>query len=439
MSTREIGVALLGYGTVGAAVDRVLHEQGDRIEGATGHRLRVVRALVRDLAKERDFTPEPGVLTADFARIRDDPSVRVVAEVMGGTEPACGYLLELLRAGKAVVTANKQLVARNGAELFAAASESGVQVRFEAAVCAAVPVIKVLRESLVASDVRRIQAIVNGTTNFVLEEMERGSTYAEAIAEAQLLGYAEADPADDVSGADAAAKMAILATTAFGSRVTVDDVDFDGIEGITKAHLDGARALGMAVRLVGTATRFDDAVAVRVRPSVLDREHPLAAVEGAFNAVVLHGDAIGEVTLQGPGAGGLETASAVVADLVAVAGTSGSGFLRNDPCRRRLALLAPDSFAARSYVHLELADQSGAAMQMTTALAANGVFVERQARLTDRDGADLHLLTRPVRERDLHAALARLEALPAVRGSVAALPVVGDVAVPAPETRAQAR
>src|SRR5207248_4849381 len=227
----------LGYGTVGAAVNRLLNEQADDIERATGHRLRVVKALVRDLGKERSWPALDGVLTTNVADILDDPSITVVAEVMGGVEETGGYVLECLRRGKHVVTANKQLVARRGLELFATASESGVQVRFEASVCAAIPVIKVLRESLVVTNVHRVLGIVNGTTNFILTRMEAGADYGEALAEAQRLGYAEADPTEDVSGADAAAKMAILATVAFGARVTPDDVLCEGIESMRPEHI----------------------------------------------------------------------------------------------------------------------------------------------------------------------------------------------------------
>src|SRR6185437_383162 len=207
MASVDVPVALLGYGTVGAAVNRLLQEQADDIERATGHRLRVVKALVRDTGKERQFEPAPGVLTTDFSDVTGDPSIALVAEVMGGVEPTGGYVLDLLRAGKHVVTANKQLVARRGAELFEAASGAGVQLRFEASVCAAIPVIKVLRESLVVTNVHRVLGIVNGTTNYMLTEMEAGATYEEALADAQRRGFAEADPTDDVSGADAAAKI----------------------------------------------------------------------------------------------------------------------------------------------------------------------------------------------------------------------------------------
>ena len=294
MAAVDVPVALLGYGTVGSAVDRLLREQAADIERATGHRLRVVKALVRDPERDRGDGAPP--TTTDFAEIRDDPEVAVVAEVMGGLDPAGEYVLELLRAGKPVVTANKQLVARRGDELFAAAAGGGVQLRFEASVCAAIPVIKVLREALVVTHVHRVLGIVNGTTNFVLTEMEGGATYDEALAEAQRLGYAEADPTEDVSGLDSAAKMAILATVAFGSRVTPDDVACEGLERIELADVEAARELDMVVRLVGSATLIDGQVDVRVRPALVDRRHPLAAIEGAFNAVSLQGDAIREIT-----------------------------------------------------------------------------------------------------------------------------------------------
>jgi homoserine dehydrogenase len=251
MASVDVPVALLGYGTVGAAVNRLLVESADEIERATGHRLRVTRALVRDTNKERDYPVGDGVLTTDFQSVLEDESIALVAEVMGGVEPTGDYVLDLLRAGKPVVSANKQLLARRSADLFAAASEGGVQLRFEASVCAAIPVIKVLRESLVVTNVHRVLGIVNGTTNFILTRMEEGAGYEEALAEAQRLGYAEADPTEDVSGADAAAKMAVLATVAFGSRVELADVAYEGIEGIKPHHVAAARALNTVVRLVG--------------------------------------------------------------------------------------------------------------------------------------------------------------------------------------------
>jgi homoserine dehydrogenase len=422
----DVPVALLGYGTVGSAVNRLLVEGADDIERATGHRLRIVRALVQDPGKERAFAADPGVLTTDFSAIRDDPAIAVVAEVMGGLDPAGPYVLELLRAGKPVVSANKQLVARRGDELFGAASEAGVQLRFEASVCAAIPVIKILRESLVVSNVHRVLGIVNGTTNFILSRMESGDDYASALAEAQRLGYAEADPTDDVSGADAAAKMAILATIAFGSRVTPSEVDCVGIVDITPQHHAAARELEMVVRLVGSATLVDGRVDVRVRPSLVDRRHPLAAVDGAFNGVMIQGDAIREITLEGPGAGGIETASAVVADMVSVIGTGGTGFLQNDACWRALERLPPGEARSPFYVQLDVDDRPGVLAHVARRLATHEVSVARLIQTPVDGGAALHVVLHEAPEGSVKAALAEITALPETRGRPTVLPVISD-------------
>jgi homoserine dehydrogenase len=422
----DVPVALLGYGNVGGAVARLLAESADDIERATGHRLRIVRALVRDPAREREHLPEEGVLTKDFASIRDDPEIGVVAELMGGLEPSGGYVLDLLRAGKPVVSANKQLIARRGAELFAAASESGVQLRFEASVCAAIPVIKVLRESLVATNVHRVLGIVNGTTNFILSQMEQGDEYADALAEAQRLGFAEPDPTEDVNGADAAAKMAILATVAFGSRTTPDDVEFEGIERVTQDHMRAARELEMTVRLVGSATLVDGKIDVRVQPSLVDRHHPLAAVEGPFNAVMLQGDAIREITLEGPGAGGLETASAVVADMISVIGTKGTGFLQNDACWRTLERLPRGELRSPFYLRVEVADQPGVLAQIAQRLAEQEVSIARLVQHQREGGATLHLVTHEARAGAVEAALGEIAELPETQSPPSALPVISS-------------
>jgi homoserine dehydrogenase len=426
MASVDVGVGLLGYGTVGSSVHRLLVDSADEIERATGHRLRVVRALVRDPAKDRPFAVDDNVLTTSFADVRDDPAVDVVAEVMGGLEPAGEYVHELLRAGKSVVTANKQLVARSGAELFATASAAGVQLRFEASVCAAIPVVKVLRESLVVSNVHRVLGIVNGTTNFVLSRMERGGSYAEALAEAQELGYAEADPTDDVNGADAAAKMAILATVAFGSRVALEDVERRGIEEIEQSHVKAAAQLGMVVRLVGIATLAGGRVDVRVQPALVDRAHTLAAVDGAFNAVMLQGDAIREITLEGPGAGGIETATAVVADLVSVVGTAGTGFLQNDACWRELERLPPSEWRSPFYVHLDVADRPGVLAHVTSRLATHEVSVAQLVQHLHEGQAALDLVLHEAPLGGLMAALVEIAALDEVLGPPFVLPVITE-------------
>ena len=426
MQSVDVPVALLGYGTVGAAVHRLLEESADEIERATGHRLRVTRALVRDPAKERPHAAPPGLLTDDFADIAGDGGVAVVAEVMGGLDPAGPHVLELLARGVPVVTANKQLVARRGAELFAAAAEGGVQLRFEAAVAAAIPVIKVLRESLVVTNVHRVLGIVNGTTNFILSQMEAGQSYAEALAEAQRLGYAEADPAEDVGGLDAAAKMAILATVAFGSRVPLDWVDVDGIEAVTREHVAAARALDLHVKLVGRATLLDDRVDVRVGPALVDTHHPLAAVAGAFNAVMLQGDAIREITLEGPGAGGSETASAVVADMVSIVGTTGTGFLQNDPVWRTLERLPPGELPSPHYLRLEVEDRAGVLAHVAQRLADERVSVARLVQQPADGHAVLHVVTHEAPAGRVEAALDAIRALPESRGDARAWPVVSD-------------
>lgn len=325
-----------------------------------------------------------------------------------------------------VVTANKQLVARRGPELFEAAAAGGVQLRFEASVCAAIPVIKVLREALVVTNVHRVLGIVNGTTNFILGEMGAGRTYPEALAEAQRLGYAEADPADDVGGVDAAAKMAILATIAFGSRVGLDDVTVEGIEGVGEAHVAAARALDMHVKLIGRATLANGRTDVRVGPALVDARHPLAAVEGAFNAVMLQGDAIREITLEGPGAGGSETASAVVADIVSIVGTIGSGFLQADPVWRALERLPAGEVASPWYLRLEVEDRAGVLARVAQRLADEDVSVARLVQQPEDSGAVLHVVTHEAPAGRVDAALAAIRALPDSRGEATALPVVSE-------------
>jgi homoserine dehydrogenase len=366
------------------------------------------------------------VLTTEIRDVLDDPSIAVVGEVMGGVDPAGEYVLELLRRGKHVVSANKQLVARRGAELFAAASAAGVQLRFEASVCAAIPVIKVLREALVVTNVHRVLGIVNGTTNFVLTEMEAGKSYGQALADAQAAGYAEADPSDDVTGADAAAKMAILATVAFNSRVDPDEVQTRGIDAIDPLDLAAARELEMVIRLVGAARLVDGSVDVRVNPALVDRHHPLANVEGAFNAVMLQGDAIREITLEGPGAGGIETASAVIADMASVIGTMGTGFLQNDAAWRELPRLPDGESRSPFYFRLEVEDRPGVLAHVADELARREISIARLIQHANGDGAALHVVTHEARAGALAAALEAFASLTDVRRCSHPLPVISD-------------
>ena len=427
MASVDVPVALLGYGTVGSAVNRLLTDSADDIERATGHRLRVVKALVRDAGKERDYPPSGGVLTTDFREIADDPSIAVVAEVMGGVDPTATSVLELLSRGKHVVSANKQLVAQRGAELFAAASAAGVQLRFEASVCAAIPVIKVLRESLVVTNVHRVLGIVNGTTNFVLTEMEAGKQLrrgARGRAGARLrrgrsdrrrLGCRcsrqDGDPRD---------RCLQLARRPRRRRRTPASTTVDA------ADVKAARDLDMVIRLVGAASLVDGSFDVRVEPALVDKQHPLAKVDGAFNAVMLQGDAIREITLEGPGAGGTETASAVIADMVSVIGTMGTGFLQNDAAWRELPRLPSGESSSPFYFRLSVEDRPGALARVADELAQRDVSIARLLQQPNGNGAALHVVTHEARAGALADALEALGSLPEVHKRSRPLPVISD-------------
>ena len=425
MTSEPLGIGLLGYGTVGSAVDRLLRERADVVERVAGRPVRVVRALVRDTAREREGAA-PGLFTDRFEDIRDDPSIKVVAEVMGGVEPTLGYLRELLERGVSVVSANKQLLARHGAELQAAADRGGAQLRYEASACAAIPVVRVLQESLVAAGVDELIGIVNGTTNFVLTEMEGGKSYDEALADAQARGYAEADPTDDVSGADAAAKMAILATVAFNSHFDLADVEYSGITEIDALDVAAARQLDMVIRLVGAARLVDGHVDVTVQPALVDKQHPLAKVDGAFNAVMLQGDAIREITLEGPGAGGVETASAVIADITSVIGTMGTGFLQNDAAWRTLPKLPDGDSVSPFYFRLDVEDRPGALARVADELAQREISIARLLQHQNGNGAALHVVTHEARAGALRDALEALGQLDEVHGRSRPRPVISD-------------
>src|SRR4030081_1706149 len=295
-------VGLLGSGTVGSAFVELLDERAQEIERFNGRRPVICGTLTRT--------------RGDFEEILGEAELMV--ELMGGINPAREYLMRAMRAGRHVVTANKQRLSQHGEELFNTAREHDVRLRFEAAVAGVVPVVRVLEESLSATPIERIHGIVNGTTNFILTEMAHGASYAEALKDAQRRGFAEADPSDDVSGRDAAAKMAILARLAFGAPVRLQDVSYEGIEHLESDDLEYARERGLGRKLIGTAERRDGGLSVRVHPAFLYAGHPLSSVSGPFNAVTVESEAITEITISGPGAGGRQTASAVLGDVVSV-------------------------------------------------------------------------------------------------------------------------
>lgn len=428
-SPAVIGVGLLGCGTVGGALVSLLTAEADVIAARTGMRLEVRRVAVRDVAGARARVTDlaPDVFTDDPASVVADPDVAVVVELMGGIEPARTLVLEALNAGKPVVTANKALLAAHGPELHGAAARAGVDLLFEAAVAGGIPVVRPLRESLLGEPIRRVMGIVNGTTNYILTRMaEEGASYEDALAEAQRLGFAEADPTADVGGADAAAKAAILATIAFGVDVHLDDVHTEGIEGITADDIAFAAANGQVVKLLAIAEAVPgdgtDRVAVRVHPTLVDDDHPLASVRLSYNAVFVEGGAVGRLMFYGPGAGGGPTASAVLGDLIDAADN------RRQGSSASLGVLAPatvvpvDELRSGFYVAIEVADEPGVLAEVAGVFGRHGVSIRSMVQdNTDVDdngdrprGAHLAFVTHIARGADVAATIADLGALPTV-------------------------
>ncbi|HEV7943415.1 MAG TPA: homoserine dehydrogenase [Solirubrobacteraceae bacterium] len=400
-------IGLLGHGTVGAAVASMIERRADTIAGLTGRPPTVCGVLTRS--------------SGSFAEILDRSEV--VIELIGGIEPARGYVLEALRAGRHVVTANKQLICEHGEELFAAAQQSGVQLRFEAAVAGVVPVVRVLRESLAGIEVKRIHGIVNGTTNFILSAMESGADYEHALAQAQASGFAEADPEADVSGADAAAKMAILARLAFGTPVRLADVRYEGIEHLISDDLQYARELGLSLKLIGTAERLPDGVCVHVHPAFLYAGHPLASIGGQFNAVTVEADAITEITMSGPGAGGPQTASAVLGDLLSVISGAGSPGPPLLPATAMPLLADADS---AFYLHMEVADEPGVLVAVAGVLDRSGASVKSVLQRGLGENARLVMVTHPLSESCLRSAVREIGELPFVRSAPRAIRVIEE-------------
>jgi homoserine dehydrogenase len=383
-------IGLLGRGTVGAAFAELLPRHAERIERITG--------LAPSLS---------GVLTRSSGSFEEIlAGSDLIVELIGGLEPARDYVLRAMRSGKHVVTANKRLLSRHGEELWELARTEGVQLRFEAAVAGVVPVIRVIQESLAGAEVDRVHGIVNGTTNFILSEMARtGSTFAEALSEAQRLGYAEADPTEDVDGSDAAAKMAILARLAFDTPVHIDQVRYDGIEHIQPDDLEYARELGLGLKLIGTAERIDGGLSVRVHPAFLYPGHPLASVGGPFNAVTVESEAITEITMSGPGAGGPQTASAVLGDVISAMIPPAS-----TPAAAHRLEIVQDVVSA-FYLHLEVADEPGVLARVAQVLSDHGVSVKSVVQKGLGDQARLVMVVHPVLESRFDSAMTEIAGL----------------------------
>jgi homoserine dehydrogenase len=398
-------VGLLGHGTVGSAFAQLLSERSEHVVRITGMRPELAGVLTRS--------------RGDFADILERSDL--IVELMGGVEPARDYVLRAMEAGRHVVTANKQLLSRHGEELWAAAREHGVQLRFEAAVAGVIPVIRVIQESLAAAHIDRLHGIVNGTTNFILTEMARtGASFAEALAQAQELGYAEADPTDDVNGSDAAAKMAILARLAFNTPVHLDQVRYEGIEHITADDMAYARELGLGLKLLGTAERIDGGISVRVHPAFLYGGHPLASVSGPYNAVTVESEAITEITMSGPGAGGPQTASAVLGDVISAMIPPAS----TPETTERLEVVADVESAF--YLHMEVADRPGVLAQIAQILGLQGISVKSVVQSGLGDNARLVMVVHPVLESRLFAAVELISRLEFLRSRPRAIRVIEE-------------
>lgn len=415
--TRTVTVGLLGCGNVGGPLCRLIQEGGKEIAARTGIDLRVGPVAVRSLSKDRGVDVPAEQFTTDGASVVIDPNVDIVVEVMGGIEPAREYITAALRAGKPVVTGNKELLANVGAELFAAADEAGVDLLFEAAVAGGIPIIRPLRESLLGERINRVMGIVNGTTNFILTQMaEHGSGYAEALAEAQQLGYAERDPTADVEGYDAGAKAAIIASIAFGARVVAGDVYHEGIADITDTDIAYAAQMGYRIKLLAVCERFDDdSVAVRVHPTMIPVDHPLASVSGSFNAVFVEGDAVGDLMFYGRGAGGLPTASAVLGDVLDAAQNLAKGSHASIGTLGRCRIRPIDELRSAFYLNLEVNDRPGVLAAVAGVFGEHGVSI----RSMEQEGLDgvarIVFITHAAEEASVRATLKQLSALAAVR------------------------
>ncbi len=398
-------IGLLGRGTVGGAFEQAVAVHARRIERMTGMQPVISGVLTRSIGT--------------FEEILDGSDL--IVELIGGIDPARDYVLRAMRAGRHVVTANKQLLSQYGEELWEAAREHGVQLRFEGAVAGVVPVIRVLQESLSGATIDRVHGIVNGTTNFILSEMARtGMAFEQALAEAQRLGYAEADPAEDIDGRDAAAKMAIIARLAFDTPVHLDQVRYDGIEQIQPDDLEYARDLGLGLKLIGTAERVDGGLSVRVHPAFLYPGHPLASVNGPFNAVTVESEAITEITMSGPGAGGPQTATAVLGDVISAMIPPAS-----TPATMDVLALVQDVVSS-FYLHLEVADQPGVLAQVAQVLAEHQVSVKSVVQKGLGDQARLVMVVHPVLESRFAAAMAQIGELDVMRRPPRAIRVLEE-------------
>src|SRR3954470_1015630 len=422
-----VRVGILGCGNVGSALVGLLAANADLITRRSGVRIEVARVAVQNVTKERGVAFAAGVLTNDAESVVADPDVDVIVEMIGGVEPARSLILTALKSGKPVVTANKELLANFGEELFEAAETAGVDLLFEASVAGGIPLLRPLRESLAGERIRRVMGIVNGTTNYVLTRMtEEGSSFAEAVAEAQELGYAEPDPTADVDGFDAAAKAAIIASIAFGARVVAGDVSREGIRAVTADDIGAAAELGYVVKLLAVTEEHDGAVSARVHPAMVPVGHPLASVRGSYNAVFIEGEAVGQLMLLGRGAGGGPTSSALLGDLIDAAKNlhaGARGATIGTLARKRIRPI--DETASQFYVSLDVVDRPGVLAAIAGVFGRHKVSIQSMQQKGQGEDARLIFVTHLAREADVAATIREVRDLEAVEQVGSVMRVVG--------------
>ena len=425
---RTLKLALLGCGTVGSEVYRLLAQQSDDLAARIGARLEVVGVAVRRPGRARAVPVDAALLTGDAMELVTRPDVDIVIEVIGGIEPVRSVLLAAMKSGKSVVSANKALLAEDGATLHEAARENGADLYYEAAVAGAIPLLRPLRESLAGDEVHRVLGIVNGTTNYILDRMDTsGAGFADALEEAQALGYAEPDPTADIEGFDAAAKAAILAGLAFHTGVTAADVYREGITGVTAADIASARELGHVVKLLAICERRNGGVSVRAHPAMIPRTHPLAGVREAYNAVFVEAEAAGRLMFYGAGAGGVPTASAVLGDVVAVARNRMAGTRGPDASTyARLPALPMGEARTRYHVALDVADRPGVLARVAETYARHEVSIKAVRQEGRGEDAQLVIVTHIAPDAALSRCVTELEMMDSVRAVASVMRVEGE-------------
>lgn len=421
----SIKVGLLGFGTIGAGVVKVFQNNGELLARRLGGPLELVRIADLDITSPRPVTVDPSLLTTDAASIIDDPSIDVVIELIGGYEPARSFVLRAIAGGKHVVTANKALLAQHGEEIFRAAELAGVEVLFEAAVGGGIPVISAIKENLCANRFQSVFGILNGTCNYILTKMtDEGEGFSGVLAEAQARGYAEADPTFDVEGIDTAHKLALLSSLCFGTRVDLKSIYTEGITRITALDIEFAREFGYKFKLLAIGKRDGDKIELRVHPTMLPLDHPLAKVDGVFNGVRLCGDFVGPVMLNGYGAGMDATASAVMGDVMAIVRNLRSGSGVRTPamgCKQdaveNLAVKSMEDLVSSYYLRVFVKDQPGVLAQIAGVLGKHGISIESmiQPHRHEADAVPIVLMTHDALERNVRAALAEIDRLDAIR------------------------